>query len=165
MSDSVALLEGDMLLAKCLELQSALSFACLGLYLDNCRLHGILQWQLWAGTTPFLVTLQGLSFQDSSPSALWHIQHLGMPELFGAKDKDLRMKAIGRMLAKQEYDFYLFEELWLRPDHNTILISTPRIPHDQLWQYDTEGVPLRRVHPWSLAATVLLPLAAVQDWR
>ena len=44
---------------------------------------------------------------------------------FGSDDKDLRMKAIGNMINKAEYDIYLLEELWMRADHNTI---SGRIP-------------------------------------
>jgi len=41
----------------------------------------------------------------------------GMPATFGAQDKTSRMQAIGELIQKQEYDIYLLEELWMRPDH------------------------------------------------
>lgn len=44
----------------------------------------------------------------------------GMPATFGAKDKTLRMEAIGRLIQQREYDVYLLEELWMRPDHAAI---------------------------------------------
>jgi len=49
----------------------------------------------------------------------------GMPATFGAKDKTLRMKAIGELIQKQEYDIYLLEELWMRPDHALIKSLLP----------------------------------------
>ena len=30
------------------------------------------------------------------------------------------MQEIGSKIAKKEYDIYLLEELWMRPDHQTI---------------------------------------------
>jgi len=121
MSDSVALLEGDRSRHKCLEpkvlcpllvsigLLSLTTAVCIGYFSDN--------------------------YGDSLPIRIMALNTWGMPELFGAKDKDLRMKAIGRMLAKQEYDLYLFEELWLRPDHNTILQHLPHGYH--MTSYDS----------------------------
>jgi len=49
----------------------------------------------------------------------------GMPATFGAKDKALRMEAIGKMIQKKEYDIYLLEELWMRPDHAKIRSLVP----------------------------------------
>ena len=44
----------------------------------------------------------------------------GMPERLGSKDKAQRMAGIARLLSKAEYDLYLFEELWMRPDYYEI---------------------------------------------
>ena len=44
----------------------------------------------------------------------------GMPASLGAYDKSLRMEAIGKLIQKKEYDVYLLEELWMRPDHRKI---------------------------------------------
>ena len=49
----------------------------------------------------------------------------GMPATFGAQDKTLRMQAIGELIQKQEYDIYLLEELWMRPDHAHIKSLLP----------------------------------------
>lgn len=49
----------------------------------------------------------------------------GMPKTFGCEDKELRMEAIGRLIQKKEYDIYLLEELWMRPDHATIQSYLP----------------------------------------
>lgn len=111
MSDSVALLEEERPRHKCLQpkvlcpllvsigLLSLTTAVCIGYFSDN--------------------------FGAAVPLRILALNTWGMPELFGAKDKELRMKAIGQMLAKKEYDIYLFEELWLRPDHNTILQHLP----------------------------------------
>jgi len=53
----------------------------------------------------------------------------GMPATFGAKDKTLRMKAIGELIQKQEYDIYLLEELWMRPDHALVKSLIPSNYH------------------------------------
>ena len=47
----------------------------------------------------------------------------GMPEKLGSKDKKQRMAAISEELKRGEYDLYLFEELWMRPDYDTIRSS------------------------------------------
>lgn len=44
----------------------------------------------------------------------------GVPASFGASDKENRMVLIGKMIQKKEFDVYLLEELWMRPDHETI---------------------------------------------
>jgi len=49
----------------------------------------------------------------------------GMPAKLGAWDKEERMAAIGRYLARGEYDVILLEELWMRPDHETIRSLLP----------------------------------------
>ena len=49
----------------------------------------------------------------------------GMPATFGAEDKEIRMEAIGRLIQDQEYDVYLMEELWMKPDHATIQKMLP----------------------------------------
>jgi len=53
----------------------------------------------------------------------------GMPATFGAKDKTSRMKAIGELIQKQEYDIYLLEELWMRPDHALVKSLIPSNYH------------------------------------
>jgi len=53
----------------------------------------------------------------------------GMPAAFGAQDKALRMEAIGKLIQKKEYDVYLLEELWMRPDHAKIKSLVPEGYH------------------------------------
>lgn len=50
----------------------------------------------------------------------------GMPATFGSKFKTERMAAIADEVAKAEYDLYLFTELWMSPDHQTILDKVPK---------------------------------------
>lgn len=53
----------------------------------------------------------------------------GMPASLGSYDKALRMEAIGRLIAKEEYDVYLLSELWMRPDHKVIKSLVPQGYH------------------------------------
>jgi len=67
----------------------------------------------------------------------------GMPATFGAKDKTLRMQAIGELIQKQEYDIYLLEELWMRPDHALVKSLIPSNYHM------TEVMDLNNPHQWT----------------
>lgn len=50
----------------------------------------------------------------------------GMPgSIKLSEDKELRIKHIGNMIAKAEHDVYLLSELWMRPDHETIMSRLP----------------------------------------
>jgi len=49
----------------------------------------------------------------------------GMPEAMGSQDKTQRMEAIAQELSKGEFDLYLFEELWMRPDYWTLQAKLP----------------------------------------
>ena len=44
---------------------------------------------------------------------------------FSSQYKDERMAAIGKELSKGEYDLYLFQELWIQKDYETIRASVP----------------------------------------
>ena len=44
----------------------------------------------------------------------------GMPRTFGSEYKEERMVSIADELSKGHYDIYLFEELWMQPDHTTV---------------------------------------------
>merc|ERR1712059_194001 len=44
----------------------------------------------------------------------------------GTKDKEERMEAIGQLIiTSPEVDVFLFSDLWMRPDHETIQLSIP----------------------------------------
>ena len=49
----------------------------------------------------------------------------GMPKIFGSKYKNERMKAIAQEFSKGKYDIYLFQELWMESDHETIAREAP----------------------------------------
>ena len=74
------------------------------------------------GEIKWFISLQSNSFLGLKVLALnvW-----GMPAKVGSEDKELRMKAIGKFIQKQEYDVYLLAELWMRPDHETIRQHVP----------------------------------------
>ena len=74
------------------------------------------------GEIKWFITLKSNSFPGLKVLALnvW-----GMPAKVGSEDKELRMKAIGKFIQKQEYDVYLLAELWMRPDHETIRQHVP----------------------------------------
>lgn len=75
----------------------------------------------------------------------------GMPANFGSEDKDLRMEAIGHLIGKQEYDVYLLEELWMRPDHAKIKSLLPE-GHRM-----TEVMDLNNPHQWTVCDGVIGP--------
>jgi len=78
-----------------------------------------------------LVTAILLSYPhylDHSPSIkVLTLNTWGMPAKLGSYDKELRMAAIGDFINKSSHDIYLLEELWMRPDHETV---RERIPAD-----------------------------------
>ena len=49
----------------------------------------------------------------------------GMPKTLGSEYKESRIKAIGDVVAKGDYDLFLLEELWMQPDHTTIASRVP----------------------------------------
>merc|ERR1712088_434476 len=58
----------------------------------------------------------------------------GIPHTFGSKDKEERMEKIGHLLSRGDYDLVLLEELWMRPDHETIKSSLG--PELYMTEYD-----------------------------
>ncbi len=50
----------------------------------------------------------------------------GMPAAFGSEYKAQRMQAIREELRRGVHDIYLFEELWMEPDHGTVASGAPR---------------------------------------
>jgi len=49
----------------------------------------------------------------------------GMPHTFGSQDKEARMVAIGQYINQSQHDVYMLEELWMRPDYETIKQHLP----------------------------------------
>ncbi len=62
---------------------------------------------------------------DCVPIKIMALNTWGLPATFGVKFKEERMKAIAEEFAKAEYDVYLFEELWMEGNHETIAAKTP----------------------------------------
>ena len=48
---------------------------------------------------------------------------------FSSEYKEERMKAIGKEVSKGAYDLYLFQELWIEEDYNTIKANKPEEFH------------------------------------
>jgi len=74
-------------------------------------------------TTALLLTYWFNTGGDTGPLVglkMMALNTWGMPASLGAYDKSLRMEAIGKLIQKKEYDVYLLEELWMRPDHRKI---------------------------------------------
>jgi len=76
---------------------------------------------------------------DSASLRIISLNTWGMPHTLGAQDKEIRMEGIGRFIAKKDFDIYLLEELWMRPDHDTIKMHLPDDFH--MTEYDTLAPP------------------------
>ena len=57
----------------------------------------------------------------------------GMPRKFGSEYKEERMAQIADELSKAHYDIYLFEELWMQPDHTTVAAKGGNINKILFW--------------------------------
>lgn len=67
------------------------------------------------------LSYEASNYQEGVPIRILSLNTWGMPyNLFGGLDKEIRMPAIANMIKKKEYDVYLLEELWMRPDHEKI---------------------------------------------
>jgi len=94
------------------------TFFCLGLVLLGLLGLGLalgLSYSLNGGKVP----LPGVSLKVMALNT-W-----GIPATFGSHDKTLRMRGIGNVIQKQEYDIYLLEELWMKADHELIRKMIP----------------------------------------
>jgi hypothetical protein len=49
----------------------------------------------------------------------------GMPASLGSKYKSERMQAISDEVSKGRYDLYLFQELWMQADYETVRAGLP----------------------------------------
>ncbi len=79
----------------------------------------------------------------------------GMPAAFGSEYKSQRMPAIRDELARGAHDIYLFEELWMQPDHETVASGAPEgfqvTGFRQLSLWDCDG----RVAPTSCSGLTI----------
>jgi len=79
----------------------------------------------------------------------------GMPHRIGSEDKEERMAAIGRLLSQSEYDIVMLEELWMRPDHETIKKSLG--PEYQMTEYDDmTGSCDGKIWPWGCSGLAVI---------
>lgn len=99
------------------------------------------RWRRKTGITCILITLLGacalavaviityfLQFKNGilgKPLKVMALNTWGMPHEW-SEDKEVRMVAIGEYIQKRDYDVYLLEELWMRPDHATIQSLVPQ---------------------------------------
>lgn len=62
---------------------------------------------------------------NAIPLKVMSLNTWGMPHSFGSEDKEVRMVAIGQHINQSDHDIYLLEELWMRPDYETIKRFVP----------------------------------------
>ena len=72
------------------------------------------------------MTLNTSTSADSIPFSVFSLMVWGSPGSFGVEDKETRMAAIGAWIAQDtEHDVWLLNDLWMRPDHDTIKMLLP----------------------------------------
>ena len=63
---------------------------------------------------------------DSLPFSVFSLMVWGSPGSFGVEDKETRIAALGAWIAQDtEHDVWLLNDLWMRPDHDTIKMLLP----------------------------------------
>ena len=78
----------------------------------------------------------------------------GIPHTFGSKDKEERMEKIGHLLGRGDYDLVLLEELWMRPDHETIKASLG--PGLHMTEYDDLNKCQGTIWPWGCSGLAII---------
>ena len=64
--------------------------------------------------------------RDSVPLSVFSLMVWGSPGSFGVEDKETRIAALGAWIAQDtEHDVWLLNDLWMRPDHDTIKMLLP----------------------------------------
>lgn len=67
---------------------------------------------------------------DSVPFSVFSLMVWGSPGSFGVEDKETRIAALGAWIAQDtEHDVWLLNDLWMRPDHETIKMLLPEGYH------------------------------------
>jgi hypothetical protein len=77
-------------------------------------------------TAIYFIYFRCHSMNNCSTLRVMALNTWGMPANFGSEYKEQRMAAIADELEKANYDIYLFEELWMQPDHTTIAAKVPK---------------------------------------
>ena len=78
----------------------------------------------------------------------------GIPHTFGSQDKEERMEKIGQLLAEGDYDIVLLEELWMRPDHQTIKGKLG--PELYMTEYDDLNMCQGTIWPWGCSGLAII---------
>merc|ERR1711953_1637364 len=78
----------------------------------------------------------------------------GIPHTFGSKDKEERMEKIGHLLGRGDYDLVLLEELWMRPDHETIKAALG--PGLHMTEYDDLNKCQGTIWPWGCSGLAII---------
>jgi len=78
----------------------------------------------------------------------------GIPHTFGSQDKEERMEKIGQLLAEGDYDIVLLEELWMRPDHQTIKGKLG--PDLYMTEYDDLNMCQGTIWPWGCSGLAII---------
>merc|ERR1711892_1133617 len=64
---------------------------------------------------------------DGKEIKIFSLSVWGAPASFGTEDKEERIQAIGEYIVNHaKIDLFLLQELWMRPDHETIRAMLPR---------------------------------------
>jgi len=79
----------------------------------------------------------------------------GMPHSMSSEDKEERMAAIGELLSQSEYDIVMLQELWMRPDHETIKNSLG--PEYYMTEYDDLTTSCDgKIWPWGCSGLAVI---------
>lgn len=74
----------------------------------------------------FLLSQDQKSTQANSiPLSVLSLMVWGSPGSFGTEDKELRMQAVGNLTQSSDWDLLLLNDLWMRPDHQTVRSLLP----------------------------------------
>lgn len=78
----------------------------------------------------------------------------GIPHTFGSQDKEERMAGLGSLLSRSDYDLVLLEELWMRPDHETI--KSQLGPGLHMTEYDDLNNCQGTIWPWGCSGLAII---------
>jgi len=76
--------------------------------------------------------------------------------LLGSQYKTERMEAIGKLVAKGDYDVFLIEELWMQADHTTVANHLPPDTIMTGFRQLSLGTCDGRVAPWGCSGLAVI---------